>query len=529
MIKALLKKELLSVLAFFMQGKDGKRRSKWATIGFFALMIYGFGASGVMFWLIAETLCEPLATAGLAWVYFAFMSVFATALGIIGGVFMAKAKLYEAKDNDVLLSMPIPAWAILLVRLTWLYLFTFLFEMLVFVPSLVQYYICVGVSALSLLFGVLILLIMPLGAVAVCCLLGFVVAWCTARMPFKNLFSIVGTLAFLVVYFVVYSKINEYLTYVLMNGAAVGSAMQNALFPFAKIGEAATGNVTSFLWFVLIFGSLFALTYFVLSKTYLHVVTTKKGERYAKYKEKKMRSVSPQIALFKREFFRLIKSPVYLLNASMGTLIMLIMGVMVVIYGDFFGIPKEMLIGMGDKLTLLLSAVVCFLASSNTIAACSISLEGETLWLARSLPVPSWSILKAKLYLHIVMTFFPAVLCGVTLGVVAEVSEFAYVGVLLTAAVASVAFAAMDLAINLKLPNLRWTSEMAAVKQSMSTVVAMFGGWGVALLFVGGYFLFGKYLPVWGYLTLCLAMLAAATIAFILWLKGKGTITFESL
>ena len=140
MLRALFKKELLSVFSFFLQGKDGKRRSKGATIGFFVLIIYGFGAGGAMFWLLAEALCAPLADSSLAWVYFAFMSVIATAFGVVGGVFMAKSKLYEAKDNDFLLSMPIPAWAILLVRMTGLYLFTFLFEGLVFVPALAQYY-----------------------------------------------------------------------------------------------------------------------------------------------------------------------------------------------------------------------------------------------------------------------------------------------------------------------------------------------------------------------------------------------------
>ena len=106
MFKALIKKEFSAVSAFFLQGKDGKRRSKSVAIVFAILIVYGFGAVGGLFWMMSKSLCLPMVNAGLGWVYFAFMSVLATAFGVIGGIFMAKSKLYEAKDNDLLLSMP---------------------------------------------------------------------------------------------------------------------------------------------------------------------------------------------------------------------------------------------------------------------------------------------------------------------------------------------------------------------------------------------------------------------------------------
>ena len=113
MIKALLKKQLLGALAVFTMGKDGKKRSPKLAIGFAILIVYAVGACGYMFWMIADTLCKPLADAGMAWVYFAFMGTIATGFGLIGGIFTAKARLYEAKDNDLLLAMPIPSWMIL--------------------------------------------------------------------------------------------------------------------------------------------------------------------------------------------------------------------------------------------------------------------------------------------------------------------------------------------------------------------------------------------------------------------------------
>ncbi len=529
MLKALFKKELLAAMAFFLQGKDGKRRSKGAAVGFAVLMVYAFGAVGAMFWMMSEALCAPLVAGGLDWVYFAFMGTLATCFGIIGGIFTAKAKLYEAKDNDLLLSMPIPAWAILLVRTVSLYLFIFLFESLVFVPSLIQYYICAGARVGSVCLGVLITLILPLGGLAICCLLGFVLAWLTARIPFKNMFTVLLSVAFMVVYFLLYSKINEYLGYVLANGEAVGTTMQTALFPLAQLGKGATGDVGAFCLFALIFIGLFALTWCLLSKTYFKIATTKRGERYAKYKEKEAKVKTPRAALLKREFLRLIKTPAYLLNASMGTLIMLLVGIMAAVQKDFFGIPQEVLSSMGDSLILLLCAVVCFMASSNFIAACAVSLEGDSLWIVRTMPVESKAVLRAKAELHFLMTALPAAIFGCAMGFVMKVSWDGYLAAVLTAVVASAAFAVMDLAINLKFPNLHWTNEMVAVKQGISSLVAMFGGWGAALAFVGLYFLFGKYWQAWGYLAFCLALLLVVASLLWAWIKKRGTKIFESL
>jgi len=532
MFKALLKKQWLGLLAFFLQGKNGKRRSKGAAIGFAVLMIYAFGVFGIMFFELSKMLCEPLLAANLGWVYFALIGTIATCFGIVGGVFMAKSRLYEAKDNDLLFSMPIPSWMILFCRMLGLYILTFVFEAIIFVPALIEYFLVAGVTILPIFCGVVILFVMPLGAMSICCLLGFLLSWLTAKLPYKNFFTIVGFAVFMVVYFLLYSKMQEYLGYILANGEAVGSVMKTFLYPFSQVGYAAQGNVLALLIFVLIFGGLFAVTYWLLSATYFRVATTKYGERYAKYKEHEQKAATPMQALFKREVLHFIKSPMYLLNASMGTLIMLIMGVMMVIHGNLFGLTPEVVASMGvlsETMVLLVSFVVCIMGSSNIITACSVSLEGTNISLVQSLPVSEWLILKAKMYLHLVMTVLPALLCSGVMAFVTHLVWWETGLVLLTAVVASVLFAALGLLINLKFPSLHWTNETAAVKQSVSTVVAMFGGWGVALLPLGGYFLFGKYLPSWGYAAICLVGFAIAAYFICMWLKKRGTKIFKEL
>ena len=73
----------------------------------FALLMVG--VLGGMFTLLS---CGPLlrrwSAAGMGWLYFALMALLAMLLGAFGSVFNTYSGLYLSKDNDLLLSMPIP-------------------------------------------------------------------------------------------------------------------------------------------------------------------------------------------------------------------------------------------------------------------------------------------------------------------------------------------------------------------------------------------------------------------------------------
>lgn len=114
MLKLLLKKQLLEIFqVYFYDAKKNKARSKASTAMYFALFILlVFGLLGGIFTFLAAKLCTPLIEAGMDWMYFALMGLIAVLLGAFGSVFNTYAGLYLPKDNDLLLSMPIPVSAL---------------------------------------------------------------------------------------------------------------------------------------------------------------------------------------------------------------------------------------------------------------------------------------------------------------------------------------------------------------------------------------------------------------------------------
>ena len=61
--------------------------------------------------------------------------------------------------------------------------------------------------------------------------------------------------------------------------------------------------------------------------------------------------------------------------------------------------------------------------------------------------------------------------------------------------------------LNLKFPNFTWINETVAVKQSASVSIALFGSWGVIVLFCGLFYLVHAAVSATAFLALTLAVL----------------------
>ena len=64
-----------------------------------------------------------------------------------------------------------------------------------------------------------------------------------------------------------------------------------------------------------------------------------------------------------------------------------------------------------EGVPVLVCCAVCAVSAANFLTTPSVSLEGRTVWLLQSLPIPSWQALCAKLELHLLLTGVPAALC----------------------------------------------------------------------------------------------------------------------
>lgn len=529
MIKALLKKQLMEAFAFlFTDRKKKQGRSKGGKIAMAVLYVVLFGYLGVMFFYMAKMLCEPLCAAGFGWLAFVMNSLVAVIFGVVGSVFSTHATLYGAKDNDMLLSMPIPPRVILLARLAGVYITGLLYEMIVMVPTLAVWFMCGNLTPLGAVFSILIVFVLSLFILTLSCLLGFLLALVSSRIKHKNVVMVVLALGFLGLYFFLYSKVLGMLTDVLLYADNLAGGVKTALYPFYQMGLAAEGDPLAMLIFAAMVLGLFALTFVLVARSFLKLATANPGTAKRKYVEKEAKAGNADSALLRRELKRFTGSATYMLNCGLGLVMVVGVAVFLLIKGGDLIAPVSAQIP-SDLLSLIGAAVCGMMAGMSYITAPSVSLEGKHIWLAHVLPVSAWQVLRAKLKLHLLLVTPPTVFLLAAMLIVLRPSVALCVLIPVAVLIFVLFVALLGLCMNLKFCRLDWASETVPVKQSAAVFFTMFGSWlAVGVPAVACYFLWGVLSPA--VFMLCVALLfAAADGGMLYWLRRRGTKIFDTL
>ena len=530
MFRALLRLQLRSLLAAFTRGgRKGKKPSKLGLFGYGALMLYVVVVFFGLFYLMADTLCAPLLAAGLGWLYFALEGILALALGVVGSVFMTQSQLFEARDNELLLSMPIPPAAILGSRMLALYLQSFLLSALVLTPAFLAYGAAAPVTAAHAAAWAAVYVLLPLAILALSAVLGWLVALLSSRMRNKSLLTVVLYLVFLGGYLYLYSRMSHYLNLLIANGPAVADVVQRRLYPFWQLGLACLGGGAALARFAACAAVPFALVYWVLARTFLRLATTRRGAARIRYRERAVRPRTPDGALLLREARHLWGSPLYLLNGAFGSVCLLIGAGFLAFRGRTVAEFAAMIQPLRPWLGLLGCGLVCLLVGMNLVTAPSVSLEGRSLWLLQSLPVSGWQALRAKLRLHLLVTMPPALVCAAAAAAVLRTGPLGTAALLVTPLAFTDVCAVLGLALNLRMPRLDWDSEAQAVKRSGSAMIAVFADWGIVLA-LG--LLFYATRRVWSPDAFALAAAVPLVLVSALvrrWLRRGGAARFQTL
>ena len=530
MLKTLLKKELYNLFYSKMQNKKGdQRRSASTLVGYgilFALVCIML--AGVVFF-ISSAICTGLVGKGNDWFYFSLIALLASFMGVVGSVFTTYSTLYLAKDNEQLLAMPIPPSKILFSRVFSVWIMGLLFEALIFIPSIVSYCLIASPSAASVIFSVLVMLIVSFFVLSLSCLFGWLVALISTKIKHKNIITIILSLAFLGAYYYLYFRLSDIVNILAQNSKAISDVFRNALFPVYYIGLAATGDALALILSAVVVIALFALVYWILSRSFIKIATANRGNKKVKYKEKQLSRSSVSGALLRKELKRFTSSSTYMLNCGLGTVFILLAAGYLIFKGSELNGMVSAAPFLNNFKALAAAVVVAFVVSMNNITAPSISLEGKNIWILQSMPVPAWQVLKAKLNLHISITTIPVVIFVVCADIVLGIDIFSAVLLLLFSIIFVLFTACLGLMINLKMPNLNAKNETAAVKQNIGIMLAMFICWVAVLVLALPYIPLMFLISSQIYLLCCIVLVAAVTALMMYWLKNKGTRIFENL
>ena len=138
MIRALLRKQLRELgAAFLRSSKTGKARSRASAMGYALLFAVLVVVLMLCFAGMALPLASVLLPAGLDWLYFASMGLTALLVSVLASAFTSYSGLFQSRDNELLLSLPIPPAVIFGVRVSTVYLACLIYLLMAWVPAVV--------------------------------------------------------------------------------------------------------------------------------------------------------------------------------------------------------------------------------------------------------------------------------------------------------------------------------------------------------------------------------------------------------
>ena len=533
---SLIKACMTSDMSIFKikQKKDSnkKKTGLMIAIAFFFMM---------SIWSYANMFFEKMAPLHLQEIVLSIF-VFLVSIIVIGeGIYKTGPLLFNCKDDQLLLSLPIKRSTIFFVRVFKFYVFEVLFNALFIIPLIIAYIRWADtISYTFFITSAIMLLILPVIPIVLSCIIGTITSSIASRFKYKNIAQIITTTFLLIGIFYVSLNLDGFFNYLTKHATTLNDFITKIYYPAGVYAKLSTNfNIIDLLIFIGINIVLLISTILILSKFYFKInsrlkkVTTTEKVNINRLTIKKKAITH---SLIKKEFSTFFNTPVFIINAGFGLVLFIVVAIGISIkFNDFvpiltdkdkFNIAKDIIYNNLSLLVFLLIAMAGFMTSiTNSV----ISLEGKNINIVKSLPIKTKTILMSKIYSSLIITTPPILIGDIILFTRFKMNIIEICLLLVLSILIPLISHFVGLIVNLKYPKLDWENTAEVVKQSTSSFVSVMIG---IVLMVANAMIIAKIVgKVSSTLILLLAVFLYLIIDIILYLYlvNKSTKEFDRL
>lgn len=470
-------------------------KSKTVLIGLaiaYALFAYMIGF-GFLFFDFAKVLDEL----NQVHVVLSFAVTYTIGLSVMMTLFRASGYLFHYKDYDILAPLPFKPYTVLLAKITVMLVMIYVTSFLFVLPIAFAYFYFNGLSVLGILYFLVGFVLTPLIPLVLLSFVSLGLDYITKRLPYAKLFNIILLFALFIGIFAVSFSIND----TEQNPLNGQIDMVNGLSTYYPlIGWYIDGvhdlNHVHMLYFVLVsigsFGAFILLVNGLIRKT-----NQSKTKGYVTKNTKVTYEAKGLVTtMIIKEFKKYFSVPIYAVNTGLGPVILLILG----IASFFFKQDIQSFLAEMMAADLPLEPLILILFGFSIVMtytpAISLSLEGKNFWILKSLPIEPRTIMISKILFNLCLIVPIALL---SLGMLTinlsldlwTVIVMAYV-VLALASLSGL----INAYTNLYLPKFEFQNEVEVVKQSIASLLGVFGGFAILVTAGFGYYGLNQWLDM---------------------------------
>lgn len=404
--------------------------------------------------------------------------LFSCILSFITSIYKAQGTLFSSKDYDLLMALPIRNSTILTSKILSLMSINYIGTALVIVPASIVYFIYNG--SLSWIFFIILiigLIFIPMIPIISASIIAVAITFVSSIFKHKNIVTtVVGMIAFLLI-MILSMNMQNYINEFIANSDSIVKGLSSIYLPAMYLKEALVNyDIFALIKFILISIVPFLIFILVFSKTF-KVINGKLSESYKKanYKVSKLEASSVIKSLITQELRRYFATPIYVMNTAFGMVLLVAASIATLFVSketlvEFLGYPE-----IANMIPVEILVFLVFTIGLSCTTNSSISLEGNRLWILKSLPIEPNDIFKGKIITNLIITIPASIIANV----------FFYIGLkfdikylifnLVISIVFAIVSAILGIIINLYFPKMEWTNPTTVVKQSASVMITILG------------------------------------------------------
>lgn len=470
----MIKINLLTFLDLYKIKNAKTKEEKRKAIRRVSFILFGLLLMSWSVYYYLETSMEGYMQLNIPYILLAQVFAMVSAFTLMTGFYKVNGILFGFKDYNLLLSLPIKKNKIILSKIFMLYMSNIIYTLLFMTPAYILYITNIKVNLEFNILYFITLFIIPILPIVISTIIGSIIVIISNRFKLKKLMNLVLTILFM--------TIITYGSYKLDNAQAIdlaniGKSMVNIfnkIYPLTGlyIDIIKESNIKSLILFIMIPIIVLYIFIKIIEKYFIKINNAITMERTkSNFKMKQLKTNNTLISLYKKELKKYFSSINYILNTSMGSILLTISMIIFVFFGkdkidDFLGI--EGLSTMFVQYGPIMLASFCLL---NCTTHPSISLEGKSNWIMKSLPINPMMIFISKIMVNLTI-LLPTIFINATiLSIYLKVSLGTYLLTLLLPILYSIFISILGIILNCFFINYEFKNETQIIKQSPQSFI----------------------------------------------------------
>lgn len=458
-----------------------KKQNKITKI--FLPIFLGFVLMGLMY-SYSEGIIQVLKPINMEYMILTLFIGSTSIMTLIEGIYKSGNLIFNCKDDNLLLSLPIKKTTVLFIRIFKFYIFELIYNSIFLLPAIIVYEIYMHPGFTYYIVSFIGLFLFPIIPIILSCLIGAISSYFASSFKGKSLVQTFISFIFLIGILYFSYNSNGIITNITQNANNINNFITKIYYPVRvyidlvtnfnnlKLLEFIAINIIPFIVLVILMGRF----YFKINSKTKAIKTKKTAKSYI------IKTSNQTISLIKKEFNRFINSSVFITNAAFGLVLFILVCILITIKFDGmvdFVVKSDINITkdyIKSCMPVVLFGFICFTSFMTSITSSMISLEGKSFNILKSLPIKPHTIVRAKV-LTAILIMFPCILFGNLIVFISfKFDLLSIILILIASVLLPLISETIGIIVNLKYPRMDAKTDTEVVKQSMSSAISVFIG-----------------------------------------------------